>query len=88
MIRIVRRKEGIGAGENAVEFNVYRCLTDGATVFGYMRHAPASPGSGALFEGSSYGVPAAAAFREACRYAQEHHIPTVVVVDPHDLFTD
>lgn len=88
MFRIVRRNDGIRDGEDAVEFNVYRCLSDGAIVYGYMRHRPSRPRAKVLYEGSRFGIPVGDAFREACRYAQAHRIPLVVVVDPDGLFAE
>ena len=88
MIENIRRVEDLRDGENEVEFNVYRCLTDEKTIYGYMRHPPCRPRPNVVFEGSAFGVPVAVAFRRACQYAEAHGIPIVIVNDPHGLFPE
>lgn len=87
MADIVRNKDDVPDGE-CIEFTVYESPNKKGTIFGYYSFNRQIAPDKVSFVQSDYGVDVTAAFEEAKRFAVNNNIPTILIIDPDDLFSE
>lgn len=87
MTDIVRNKADVPDGE-CVDFTVYESPNKKGTIFGYYSFNRQTAPDQVSFVQSDYGVDVTAAFDEAKQFAENNNIPTILVIDPDDLFPE
>ena len=87
MIDVVRNRDDVPDGE-CVEFTVYESPNEKGKIFGYYSFNRQTAPDKVTFVGPNYGVDVTAAFEEAKQFAVNNNIPTILIIDPDDLFSE
>ena len=87
MTEIVRNEEDMPDGE-CVEFTVYESPNTKGTFFGYYSFNRQIAPDQVSFVQSDYGVDVTVAFEEAKQFAKNNGIPTILIIDPDNLFSE